>query len=271
VIDKIGDKGDETKTFQAVEQALDEIKNAIEKINKEFTEANIYITSDHGFIYRRKSLEESDKTIKGETEPLLTNKRFLIFAKEVDLPGTINLSLDYIFGEDCGFTVSVPRGDNRFKTPGGGQNFVHGGASLQEIVIPLVHYKNDRKKDESKLVSKVDVRLTNTQHRITNSIFTLDFFQTEIVAEKKIPRSLKLYFTDEAGEKISSETSLLADRTSEKPGDRTFKVSFNLKGRNYNPADKYYLVLEDTEESVNKVYDRIPYTISLGIVNDFDF
>jgi hypothetical protein len=67
----------------------------------------------------------------------------------------------------------------RFKTPGGGQNFVHGGASLQEIVIPLINYRNDRKKDERRLISKVDVKLTNTSRKITNSLFSLDFFQTE--------------------------------------------------------------------------------------------
>ena len=147
-IDSVGDKGDESKTFQAVEQAFEEIERAIRTINKNLSEANIYISSDHGFIYRRKPLEESDKTTKGDAMPLFTNKRFLIFDKEVDLPGTINLRLDYIFGKDCGLTVCVPRGDNRFKTPGGGQNYVHGGASLQEIVIPLIKYRNDRKKDE---------------------------------------------------------------------------------------------------------------------------
>jgi len=114
VIDSVGDKGDESKTFQAVEQAFAEIAGAIRTINKNLTEANIYITSDHGFIFRRKPLEESDKTTKGDTLPLLTNKRFLIFdqdVKDLDLPGTINLSLDYVFGKDCGLTVSVPRGE----------------------------------------------------------------------------------------------------------------------------------------------------------------
>jgi len=271
VIDSVGDKGDESKTLQAVEQAFDEIEGAIRTINKNLTEANIYITSDHGFIYRRKPLEESDKTTKGDTIPLLTNKRFMIFDQEVDLPGAINLRLDYIFGRDCGLSVFVPRGDNRFKTPGGGQNFVHGGASLQEIVIPLIKYRNDRKKDERMLISKVDVKLTNTSRKITNSLFSLDFFQTEKLVDKKVVRTLKLYFTDEAGQKISNEQRILADRVSEKASERTFKVSFNLKNSNYNKADKYYLLLEDPDEPIKKIYEKIPFTISLGIVNEFDF
>lgn len=271
VIDSVGDKGDESKTFQAVEQAFEEIEGAIRNINKNLTEANIYITSDHGFIYRRKPLEESDKTTKGDDLPLFTNKRFLIFDKKVDIPGTVNLGLDYIFGKECELTVCVPRGDNRFKTPGGGQNFVHGGASLQEIVIPLIKYHNDRKKDESMLISKVDVKLTNTSRKITNSIFTLDFFQTEKLVDKKVARTVKLYFADESGHKISNEQSILADRISEKASERTFKISFNLKSSNYNKSDKYYLILEDPEELIKKIYDKIPFNISLGIVNEFDF
>lgn len=270
-IDSVGDKGDESKTFQAVEQAFEEIQGVIKTINKNLTEANIYITSDHGFIYRRKPLEESDKTSKGDTLPLYTNKRFLIFDQAVDLPGSINLPLDDIFGKDCGLTVCVPRGDNRFKTPGGGQNFVHGGASLQEIVIPLIKYRNDRKKDERMLISKVDIKLTNTSRKITNSLFSLDFFQTEKLVDKKVARTVKLYFTDESGQKISNEQSILADRISEKASERTFKASFNLKSSHYSRTDKYYLVLEDTEEPIKKIYDKIPFSISLGIVNEFDF
>ncbi|KGP76501.1 hypothetical protein JT05_04470 [Desulfosporosinus sp. Tol-M] len=271
VTDSVGDKGDESKTFQAVEQAFAEIQGAIRTINKNLTEANIYITSDHGFIYRRKALAESDKTTKGDTLPQYTNKRFLIFDQEVDLPGSIKLSLDYFFGKDCGLTVCVPRGDNRYKTPGGGQNYVHGGASLQEIVIPLIIYRNDRKKDERMLISKVDVKLTNTSRKITNSLFSLDFFQTEKLIDKKVARTVKLYFTDEVGQKISNEQNILADRISEKASERTFKVSFNLKSSNYNKLDKYYLVLEDPEEPIKKIYDKIPFSISLGIVNEFDF
>jgi len=167
--------------------------------------------------------------------------------------------------------VCVPRGDNRFKTPGGGQNFVHGGASLQEIVIPLIKYRNDRKRDERMLISKVDVKLTNTSRKITNSLFSLDFFQTEKLVDKKVARTVKLYFMDESGQKISNEQNILADRISEKASERTFKVSFNLKSSHYSKSDKYYLVLEDLAEPIKKIYDKIPFNISLGIVNEFDF
>lgn len=203
VIDSVVDKGDDCKTFLALEQAFVEIAGAIRTINKNLSEVNIFITSDHGFLYRRQPLEESDQT-------------------------------------------------------------VHGGASLQEIVIPLIKYRNDRKKDDSRLVSKVDVKLTNNPRKITNSLFSLDFFQTENLVDKKVARTVKLYFLNDAGQKISNEQCILADRTSEKASERTFKVNFNLKIRQYNKSDKYYLVLEDPEEPNQEIYARIPFSISLG-------
>ncbi|MDR3585647.1 MAG: hypothetical protein P4L59_10005 [Desulfosporosinus sp.] len=83
------------------------------------------------------------------------------------------------------------------------------------------------------LVTKVDVKLTNNARKITNSLFSLDFFQTEKLVDKKGARTVKLYFTDEAGQKISNEQSILADRTSEKASERTFKVNFNLKNSTF--------------------------------------
>ena len=97
------------------------------------------------------------------------------------------------------------------------------------------------------------------------------FFQTEKLVDKKVARTVKLYFTDESGQKISNEQSILADRISEKASERTFKASFNLKSSNYNKSDKYYLVLEDPDEPIKKIYDKISFNISLGIVNEFDF
>ena len=35
----------------------------------------------------------------------------------------------------------VPRSTIRFKVQGPGYNFVHGGAALQEVMVPLIKYK----------------------------------------------------------------------------------------------------------------------------------
>ena len=39
----------------------------------------------------------------------------------------------------------------RFKTQGSGANFVHGGASLQEVVVPVIQFKNIRKTSKNSI------------------------------------------------------------------------------------------------------------------------
>lgn len=100
---------------------------------------------------------------------------------------------------------------------------------------------------------------------------SLEFFQTEKVEDKKIPVTLKLYFVDEEGSRISNENIVIADSRSTKPEDRTYREKFTLKDQAYDKAKKYYLVMEDENETIEKIYDKIPLMVDLSIINDFGF
>src|SRR5699024_8126570 len=164
----------------------------------------------------------------------------------------------------------VPNANIRYRVQGGGANFVHGGASLQEIVIPLLTIKNKRRGQAGgRITEKVDVALTSTMRRITNSIFTLEFFQKERVSDDHIARSLSIYLIDEEEKMISNEEKIIADLPSKDPKERMYTIRFALKNQLYDRNKTYYLVLKDIE--TNFVIERIPFTISLGIVSDFDF
>jgi hypothetical protein len=39
----------------------------------------------------------------------------------------------------------------------------------------------------------------------------------------------------------------------------------------YDKSKKYYLILEDEDEPVEKIYEKIPFTIDLIISDDFAF
>lgn len=43
------------------------------------------------------------------------------------------------------------KGPNRFAAQGGGYNFAHGGASLQELIIPVIHSKNKKNNVKQKV------------------------------------------------------------------------------------------------------------------------
>lgn len=272
VIDAIGDHSNtEREVFKAVEETFVDLRLLIKSLINNLSATNIYITADHGFIYRRSELKEADK-IPGRAEGALDeNRRFVLTEENGNMDGTLSFSMRYILGEDTGLRVIVPRGVNIFKVQGAGANYIHGGASLQEVVIPVVKFKNDRSKSDALSVKKVDVKLTSIFRKITNRITYLEFFQAEKVENKRVPIRLKLYFADEEGNKISNENIIIADSRSSKPGERTFREKFTLRDLPYDKGKQYYLIMEDENETVEKEYQRIPFIIDLAIVNDFDF
>lgn len=270
VIDVIADKyTTERDVFEAVERTFNDINSLIKNLINNVSAINIYITTDHGFIYRRSALQEFNKINKVEVKSIDEGRRFILTEDKVEEQGILSLPMNYLLGDSSKLQAVVPRGVIRFKVQGAGANYVHGGAALQEIVIPLIKFKNIRK-DEYKS-SKVEVKLTNISRKITNKITFLEFFQTEKVDEKKITMRLKLYFEDEVGNRISNENIIIADSRSSKPEDRTHREKFTLKDQHYDKTKNYYLILEDDDETVERIYEKIPFMIDLAIFNDFGF
>ncbi|WP_066638539.1 BREX-1 system phosphatase PglZ type A [Desulfolucanica intricata] len=271
-IDARGDHAaTEREVFDAVEKAYEDLRLLIKNLINNLSATNIYITADHGFIYRRSELKESDKVPKTIANVLVEKRRFILTGDRENIEGTLAFSMNYILGKETNLKAIVPRGVNIFRIQGTGVNYIHGGASLQEIVIPVIKFKNGRSKSDALAVKKVAVKLTNISRKITNRITYLEFFQTEKVEDKRVPMRLKLYFEDEEGNRISNENIIIADSRSVKPEERTYREKFTLKDLPYDRGKKYYLVLEDEEETVEKIYERIPFIIDLAIVNDFGF
>ncbi|MBU5425119.1 BREX-1 system phosphatase PglZ type A [Tissierella pigra] len=270
VIDAIGDKAStERDVFEAVEKTIDDLNNLIKNLVNNVSATNIYITADHGFIYRRSPLQEFDKMTRLGVKTIDQGRRYILTEEKPEEQGILSLSMKYLLGEGTNLNALIPKGVTRFKMQGAGDNYVHGGVALQEIMIPVIKYKNIRKEEFKS--SKVEVKLTNISRKITNRITYLEFFQSSKVEDKKIPITLKLYFVDEEGNRISNENIIIADSRSSKPEDRTFREKFTLKDQTYDKSKKYYLIMEDENETVEKIYDRVPFIIDLAITNDFGF
>jgi len=270
-IDATGDKAStEVYTFTAAEKAIDELYDIVKIIKDDLSGTNIFITADHGFVYQRNALEESDKIDKEGIQAIEVKRRYLFSQEKGERGGLLDINMDSLITNEHQITTYVPKATIRFKIKGAGANFVHGGASLQEIVVPLIQFKNIRSgQKNSREIEKVDVKLTNTTRKITNSLFNLTFFQTEKVEDKRVPRTVKIYMVDDSDNVISNEEMLICDRTSDKPDERTFKLRFALKSIQYDKNSNYYLISKDIETNI--VIEQTPFTINLGIVSDFDF
>lgn len=270
-IDATGDKAStEVYTFSAADRAINELYDIVKIIKDDLSGTNIFITADHGFVYQREVLEESDKIEKEGITAIEVKRRHLFTQEAGEKSGLLDINMDSLITNEYKITTYVPKATIRFKIQGAGANFVHGGASLQEIVVPLIQFKNIRSgQRNSREIEKVDVKLTNTTRKITNSLFNLTFFQTEKVEDKRVPRTVKIYMVDKRDSVISNEETLICDRTSDKPEERTFKLRFALKAIPYDKNVNYYLISKDIETNI--VIEKTPFNINLGIVSEFDF
>lgn len=97
--------------------------------------------------------------------------------------------------------VDTPVGADIFKVAGGGQNYVHGGTSLQEMMVPVIELTTNTR---GVAYDYVDVVLTSITRNVTNLITYFDFIQTEKVTDTMKARSLLWN-----QENISMETSII--------------------------------------------------------------
>ena len=163
--------------------------------------------------------------------------------------------------------VTTPIGADIFKAAGGGQNYVHGGSSLQEMLIPVIELATNTR---AVSYDYVNVVLTSVNRKVTNLITYFDFIQTEKVTDTMKARSLVAYFATEDGEKISFDVPIVANSREDAPEKRTFHEKFTLKSREYKYGDKYYLVLADANDEKN-ILQQYEFMIDIAFVDNFGF
>lgn len=270
-IDARGDHAStEREVFSATEEAFKEIILLVNKLVNRVSAASIIITADHGYLYKRSAMEESNKLTGIKLDDGEDNRRFLLTSNKEDVEGTITFSMDYLLGRDSDKYVITPKGTSRFKVQGAGANYVHGGAMPQEVIVPVIKFKNDRSTSSVNDIRKVKITLTSITRKITNIITYLEFFQDEMIQDKVLSKKVKCYFEDEEGNRISNENIIIGDSRSENPKERSYREKFVLKSMAYDKTKQYFLVIEDAEDS-NGDYDRIPFNIDIAIVDEFGF
>jgi uncharacterized protein (TIGR02687 family) len=270
-IDARGDNASsENEVFDATNKTFKELSNLIRKLRNEGA-INIFVTADHGYIYRRTALEERDKTPKEDMAGVKSSRRYLIAKGDIEKQGTQSFSMDYLTKNSNGMYAILPRITNCFKVQGAGTRYVHGGTALQEVVIPVIRFKSDKNASRSMSAKKVSLGLTNLSRKITSVITHLTFFQNEPVDDKHLTLRVTAYFADEAGNRISNENIIIAESRSAKPEERTYKEKFTLKDMAYDKGMTYYLILKDEEELVNSEIERIPFVIDLVFGGSIQF
>jgi len=271
-IDATGDKKQtEEQVFEAVEETLQELIKVIKKLAAA-NATNMLITSDHGFIYQNKPLDESDFTsAEPQGETIIHRDRRFIVGKGLQK----HPSLRYFTAEELGLAgdveIQISKSINRMRLKGSGSRYVHGGASLQEVVLPVLMVNKKRQSD----VSSVEVDILRSGNTvITSSQLSVAFYQIDPVTGKRQSRTLRAGIYTKDGELISDSHELIFDFTSDKSREREIQVRFLLT-RNADDVNGQTVILKLEEKlpgtAKYKDYKSVSYTMQRSFTTDFDF
>ena len=244
-IDARGDKANtEDEVFVACKEAITEIMELIRRISANANTYHFIVTADHGFIYKRDKVKESDKIAGVNEKDSFLNRRFIVSQNAVKEDGIESIPIGKILRNEDRKMVSFPISTNVFKLAGGGQNFVHGGSSPQEMLVPLLDVKIERGHMDTK---HAEIALVSMVQKITDKITVLDFIQPEPVSDVVKMATYKIFFISQDNEKISNEASLFADSRESEALKRIFRIKFRFKDKRYDKDKKYYLVACDED------------------------
>ena len=274
-VDKASHTSD-SAVFTACDEAIGQIKNMMKIIVNSFGGTNILVTADHGFIYTYSPLREDDKVDRTTPshQDVEVDRRYLIVQKGVRPDYLLPVKF---MDQASGFDAYAPRDYVRIKKKGGGLNFVHGGISLQEMVVPVLEfqylrnsykaYQRNRDKIDTKPVA---ISLLSANRKISNMIFSLNFYQKEAVGGNREAAQYLVYFVDANGEKISDVNKIIADKTSADGQERTFRCNFSLRSKQYSNRASYFLVNADESGLQPPVKEEFQIDIAFA-VDDFQF
>jgi len=266
-IDKTGDDPNtEHLVFNAVQETQQEMMQAFKKIAA-FNGNNILLTSDHGFLYQKLELDEADFIEIDSAAAGIgkLSRRFVVGQNMVKNKNLWNITASSV-GLEGETELQFPRSINRLRKRGSGKQFVHGGAALQEIVIPCLSVKKLRVGD----VRKVEVSVLSQNSVITTNQVMISFFQDEPVSEKIQGRTIKVGFFKKTGELISETYEISFDSAETESTLREVKKTFNFISSAENNLD-CFLKLESKIEKANQFspYKEHNYLLRKTFVADF--
>jgi uncharacterized protein (TIGR02687 family) len=262
-IDAAGDKhSTEKDTFQAVRRAINEIAGLVGHIINNLNGYFVVVTADHGFVYAETAPNETGKSALSDKPngTILAKRRYLLGRGLPDHEAVWHGRTDATANAGGGMEFWLPRGTNRFHFTGGSR-YGHGGAMLQEVVVPVLTVRHVRGKGSEETKTKLAaVHVLGNKHRITTPRHRFELIQTEAVSERVRPVTLKVAVY-EGTEPVTNVETVSFDSKSSDVDERKKWVQLVLKDRPYDKKTIYRLVLRDADsgvecESVDVVIDR---------------
>jgi uncharacterized protein (TIGR02687 family) len=269
LIDATGDKSaSEGRVFEAAEEAIKDLENIVRRLAGNGA-SNLIITADHGFIYQNRPIHEGDYSPAEIRGAKITHRdrRFILGSGLEETSGLTRFTARSA-GLEGETEMLIPRSILRLRLSGSGSRFVHGGAALQEVVVPVLLINKRRTSD----VEQVEVEPILTASRlITTGQHPVRLYQTLPVTEKRRPIRLRIGLYAPDGAVLSNLEERDFGEVSENPRLRetTIRLILSKAAEAYNEKD-VRLVLTRIGDGPERPYRTETFRLKRSISGDFD-
>ena len=251
VIDENSHPQNPFEIIRSCRTAINQLVVLVKRLHATMNVHNVVVTADHGFIYNDIRFEEKDK--HSIDEPCIEKKtRYYLTNSTMEVEGIAKFPLEKVSAITASSPtyVAVPFGTNRLAASGG-YSFAHGGAALQEMLIPVI--KSSLRRTEK--TEKVGVSLMNHNLNMVSSRLKFQLIQSEAVSMTVMERKVACQVFN-GDEPVTAEKELLLNSTdAANLNNRVFEVTLNLSKsvsssvlqlRIYDVEDKLNPLIKET-------------------------
>jgi hypothetical protein len=253
--DELDDHDCELKPF-GIDRVLERYATVIRRLRGAGYNT-VHVVTDHGFFHWEPAPDEKDG-VKPSGEILFASRRAIVGR---DLMHADALCLPVPGSE---LTCCVPRSVNTFKTYGR-IGFFHGGATLQELVTPVVTVRWPRKAKKTDVVLKPISQITSLAQRVevAPAATQPDFLKP--VDEALLTRTVRLRVCDPVTGKALFKGKATAQI---EPGGNAVTIGLEkIADAEAKVGTELEMVLEDADN--DEVLERRPVTLKIEL-NDWD-
>lgn len=223
LIDMTGHKGDEKSVFLDTQRAIEELAKTVKLILAGMNVNRLIITADHGFLYTDAEIKEVDKNTIVDCNTTEKSARHYVTSDHIDVSSGYKVSLFKTSKFEEPYRVVIPYSTNRFKVAGSRYQFVHGGGSLQEVVVPIIE---STRKDEVEF-EKVNPFILGKNLSMVSNILKFQLLQDDPISAIKKERVITIRLFA-GNQQVSDTQEITLNFTGIQPGERIKQIVIPL-------------------------------------------
>jgi hypothetical protein len=263
-IDQEGHGGTPAQVVEACRRTIIDISKMVNYLHDNPCNVNVVmITADHGFLFNDISFAEKDKQ-KVVDDCIESKTRYYLTRSSEEVKDVMKFKLNEVSAMDTDkVDVAVPEGTNRFAAPSGGYQFAHGGASLQELLVPVIDSVYERKDTKQ----PVGVMLLGHHLSVQSSRLRFNLLQTDAVSMEKRERTITCALYSN-GQPVTLIKEIVLNMTDTMLDNRKILVDLTLNKKVKSKI--FQLKVYDVDDKINPLISE-NVTNNTLIENDFDF